>query len=66
MLTVHYIFCIAKEERNKNTYASNFSAFVFFTNVDSMCSAVCLLLVLTAGGNTRKSKSSSEKDFEAK
>ena len=54
------------QKRNESTYASNFSAFVFFVNVDSMCSAVCLLLVLTGGGNTRKSKSSSEKDFEAK
>lgn len=45
----------------KTTYASNFSAFVFLAIFDSKCSELCLLLALTAGGNTRKSKSSSEK-----
>lgn len=45
----------------EDTYASNLSALVFLAIADSMCSELCLLLALTGCGNTRKSKSSSEK-----
>lgn len=45
------------------TYASNFSALVFFGGVVSTHSSLRLLLVLT-DGNTRRSKSSSGKEFK--
>lgn len=45
------------------TYASNFSALDFLDGVTSMWSSLRLLLVLT-DGNTRRSKSSSGKEFK--